>query len=77
MSCSARFIRELLEKGSKKVLLKLYEVGYIDSSGLGELVKTYSTVQSHGGQLKLVQPSKRVAGPASHDEAARGVRYTT
>lgn len=53
-------IRELLEKGSRKVLLKLYEVGYIDSSGLGELVKTYSTVQSHGGQLKLVQPSKRV-----------------
>jgi anti-sigma B factor antagonist len=53
-------IRELLDKGSKHVLLDLYEVGYIDSSGLGELVKTHTTVHSHGGQLKLVRPSKRV-----------------
>jgi anti-sigma B factor antagonist len=53
-------VRELLNKGSKKILLNLYEVGYVDSSGLGELVKTYTTVRSQGGQLKLVQISKRV-----------------
>jgi len=53
-------VRELMDKGNKKVLLDLYEVGYVDSSGLGELVKTYTTVRSHGGQLKLVRISKRV-----------------
>ncbi len=53
-------VRELIDKGSKKILLNLYEVGYVDSSGLGELVKTYTTVCGQGGQLKLVQLSKRV-----------------
>jgi anti-sigma B factor antagonist len=40
--------------------LNLHEVGYVDSSGLGELVKAYTTVRNHGGQLKLVDPSKRL-----------------
>jgi anti-sigma B factor antagonist len=53
-------VRELIEKGSNKILLDLHEVGYVDSSGIGELVKTYTTVHTHGGQLKLVSPSKRV-----------------
>ncbi len=53
-------VRELLEKGNRKILLNLHEVGYVDSSGLGELVKTCTTVQGRGGQLKLVQLSKRV-----------------
>ena len=53
-------VRELMDKGNKKILLNLYEVGYVDSPGLGELVKTYSTVCGQGGQLKLVQLSKRI-----------------
>ena len=53
-------VRELVEAGHKKIALNLYEVGYVDSSGVGELVKTYTTVRNHGGQLKLVRPSKRV-----------------
>jgi anti-sigma B factor antagonist len=53
-------VRELLEKGTRKILLNLHDVGYIDSSGLGELVKTYTTVRNHDGRLKLVNPSKRV-----------------
>ncbi|MGD0508439.1 MAG: STAS domain-containing protein [Terriglobales bacterium] len=53
-------VRGLLEKGSNKILLNLHEVGYVDSSGIGELVKSYATVRSHGGHLKLVNPSKRV-----------------
>ena len=47
-------------KGHKKILLNLHEVGYIDSSGLGELVKTYTSVRNQGGELKLVSLSKRV-----------------
>jgi anti-sigma B factor antagonist len=53
-------VRELTDKGQRKILLNLRNVGYIDSSGLGELVKAHTTALSHGGQLKLVDVSKRV-----------------
>src|SRR6202165_5518132 len=53
-------VRQLVEAGHKKIAMNLHEVGYVDSSGLGELVKAYNTVRNHGGQLKLVNPSKRV-----------------
>jgi anti-sigma B factor antagonist len=54
-------VRELVEKGNNKILLHLHDVGYVDSSGMGELVKTYTTVRNQGGQLKLLNPSKRVS----------------
>jgi len=54
-------VREIIEKGNSKILLNLHDVGYVDSSGVGELVKTYTTVRNHGGQLKLLNPSKRVS----------------
>jgi len=54
-------VREIVEKGNSKILLNLHDVGYVDSSGVGELVKTYTTVRNHGGQLKLLNPSKRVS----------------
>ena len=53
-------VRELADKGHRKVLLNLGEVHYIDSSGVGELVKTHTTLRNQGGQLKLVNLSKRV-----------------
>jgi anti-sigma B factor antagonist len=55
-----QLMREIVEGGHRKILLNLHEVGYIDSSGLGELVKSYTTVRGHGGQLKLVAVSQRV-----------------
>jgi len=54
-------VRELVDKGNNKILLNLHDVGYVDSSGVGELVKTYATVRNQGGQLKLLNPSKRVS----------------
>jgi anti-sigma B factor antagonist len=54
-------VRDLVEKGHNKILLNLHDVGYVDSSGVGELVKTYTTVRNQGGQLKLLNPSKRVS----------------
>lgn len=54
------YVRELADKGQRKVLLNLHDVGYVDSSGLGELVKAYTTLRNQGGQLKLVEVSKRV-----------------
>ena len=53
-------IRELLSKGSKKLLLNLAEVTYIDSSGIGELVSAFTTVRNQGGELKLLNLTKKV-----------------
>ena len=53
-------IRELVNKGNKKILLNLSEVSYIDSSGIGEMVSGFTTVTNNGGHLKLVGLSKRV-----------------
>ena len=53
-------VEGLLEKGHTQILLNLRDVAYIDSSGLGELVKTHSTLQRQGGQLKLANPNQKV-----------------
>jgi anti-sigma B factor antagonist len=53
-------LRTLVEKGERKVLLDLAEVSYIDSSGLGELVGGYTTLQKNGGELKLLHLTSRV-----------------
>ena len=53
-------VRELTSKGSKKILLNLGDVNYIDSSGIGELVSGFTTVTNSGGQLKLLNLNKRV-----------------
>ena len=53
-------VRDLLSKGQKKILLNLGDVSYIDSSGIGELVSGFTTVTNSGGQLKLLNLTKRV-----------------
>lgn len=53
-------IQNLLTAGESKFLLNLADVDYIDSSGLGELVTSFTTVRSHGGQLKLLNLTRRV-----------------
>ncbi len=53
-------VEELIDSGNLRMVFNLGEVHYIDSSGLGELVKTHTTVKNRGGQLKLANVSKRV-----------------
>ena len=53
-------VRDLADKGNKKFILNLGEVQYIDSSGVGELVRTHTTVRNQGGRLKLVNLNKHV-----------------
>jgi anti-sigma B factor antagonist len=53
-------LRELVGHDQKKILLNLGDVSYIDSSGIGELVSGFTTVTNAGGQLKLLNLSKRV-----------------
>lgn len=53
-------IRRLLGEGKKKILLNLGQVGYIDSSGIGELVSSFTTVNRENGQLKLLNLTQKV-----------------
>lgn len=53
-------IREALAGDQRNLLLNLAEVSYIDSSGLGQLIGSYATVTSRGGQMKLLNLQKRV-----------------
>ena len=53
-------IRDLLSKGNKRILLNLGDVSYIDSSGIGELVSAFTAVRNQGGELKLLNLTKKV-----------------
>ena len=51
---------DVLAKGTKHILLNLGEITYIDSSGIGELVSAFTTVKNAGGELKLLNLTKKV-----------------
>ena len=53
-------VRQTVAKGNKKILLNLGDVTYIDSSGIGELVSAFTTVRNQGGELKLLNLTKKV-----------------
>lgn len=53
-------VRDVLKNGGKKIILNLAEVNYIDSSGIGELVSSYTTVTNQGGKLKLLNLTKKI-----------------
>ena len=53
-------VKDLLDKGQKKILLNLGDVTYIDSSGIGELVSAFTSVRNQGGELKLLNLTKKV-----------------
>jgi anti-sigma B factor antagonist len=53
-------VRGLLDEGKKKILLNLGDVSYVDSSGIGELVSSYTTAGNNGGQLKLLNLTKKI-----------------
>ena len=53
-------IRRLLGEGKSKILLNLAGVGYIDSSGIGELVSSFTAVNKEGGSLKLLNLTQKI-----------------
>ena len=53
-------INSLVLQGRKKLVLNLADVPYIDSAGLGEIVRTFTTVSRQGGSLKLLSLTKRI-----------------
>ncbi len=50
-------IRELANKGHRKILLNLRDVKYIDSSGMGDVVRSFTSLRRQGGDLKLFGPT--------------------
>lgn len=56
-----RKIDELIERKENKLLLNLANVPYMDSGGLGEIVRSYTTVKRAGGELKLLNATKRIS----------------
>ena|SRR2546430_4907877 len=53
-------VRKLIESGHKKILLNLGDVSYVDSSGIGELVSSFTTTSNAGGHLKLLNLTKKI-----------------
>ena len=52
-------VRGLLP-GTKRIVLDLTDLGYMDSSGLGSIIGLYVSVKSAGGRLELIHLSERV-----------------
>ena len=67
-------INSLIQQDRKKLLLNLEGVPYIDSAGLGEIVRTYTTVSRQGGQAEAAQPDEADSGSPGHHETADRVR---
>jgi anti-sigma B factor antagonist len=53
-------IQNQLQKGVRKLVLNLSDVPYMDSAGLGEIVRCYTTVSREGGKLKLLNATSRI-----------------
>ncbi len=67
-------INSLVQQGRMSILLNLGEVPYIDSAGLGQIVRTYTTVSRQGGQLKMVHLTKRITDLLVDHQAPDGFR---
>ena len=54
-------LRQLLAQGTRKIVLNMAHVGYVDSAGLGELVGLYTTAKNQGGAVKLLNLQKKLS----------------
>src|SRR5690349_11684511 len=53
-------LRQIFGQGTKKIILNLAEVSYVDSAGLGELVGLYTTAMNQGASVKLLNMQKKL-----------------
>ena len=53
-------VDDLLQKGNKKILLNLAKVPYLDSAGLGEIIRCFTSLRKSGGHFKLLSPNQRI-----------------
>jgi anti-anti-sigma factor len=50
----------LLQKGNKSIILNLAKVPYLDSAGLGEIMRCFTALRRDGGNFKLMSPNQRI-----------------
>lgn len=55
-----QIVRDLLERGETRIVLDLDDLGYMDSAGVGELVASFTTAESRGARLKLLNLTSKV-----------------
>ncbi len=55
-----RAVDEILKKGGRKILLNLAGVPYLDSAGLGEIIRCFTTLRKNNGSFKLLSPNRRI-----------------
>ena len=53
-------VDDLLKRGTKKILLNLAEVPYMDSAGLGEMIRCFTALRKSGGEFKILSPNRRI-----------------
>ena len=53
-------LRGQVAEGNLKIIVNLADVSYVDSSGLGELVSSYTTVRGKGGDIKLLKLTAKI-----------------
>lgn len=53
-------INNLIEEKEKKILLNFKNVPYLDSTGLGEVVRSYTSVKKSGGSIKIINLTQKV-----------------
>lgn len=53
-------IDDFLAQGRKQFLLNLARVPYIDSAGLGQIIRCFTAIRKSGGALKLLSPNAKV-----------------
>ena len=46
-------VRTSLSNGERKIIINFSKVGYLDSSGVGELVGCYTSIKGKGGELRI------------------------
>jgi len=54
-------VESLVQAGHKRIGLNLADVPYVDSAGLGEIVRCYTNVSRNEGKLRVLNPSKRIS----------------
>jgi anti-sigma B factor antagonist len=53
-------VDDIIKKGGRKILLNLTNVPYLDSAGLGEIIRCFTTLRKNGGSFKLLSPNHRI-----------------